>query len=67
MTFYNAQRQRYIDGIYGLEQELGLTENQLGGMVYTSDSFQGREETYVILDLVFRKYFGEDSLGHAGV
>lgn len=78
LTFYNAQRQRYIDGINNLEEELGLKKGQLDGVVldptkdqvvdvvHTSDSFQGREATCIILDLVVTKYFGENSLGHAG-
>lgn len=66
LTFYNAQRQRYINGIYDLQQELGLKQGELDDVVHTSDSFQGREATCVILDLVVTQYYGEDSLGHAG-
>lgn len=66
LTFYNAQRQRYIDGVYAMEKELGLTTGELHNVVHTSDSFQGREEKCVILDLVVTKYFGENTLGHAG-
>jgi AAA domain len=66
LTFYNAQRQRYIDGIYALEKELDMPGGKLHGMVHTSDSFQGREATCVILDLVVSKHYGEGTLGHAG-
>ena len=36
------------------------------GVVHTSDSFQGRDERCVIIDLVMTKYIGEDTLGHVG-
>jgi energy-coupling factor transporter ATP-binding protein EcfA2 len=66
LTFYQAQRQRYINRVYDLQQELGLTKGELDDLVHTSDSFQGREATYIILDVVVTQYHGEESLGHAG-
>jgi superfamily I DNA and/or RNA helicase len=66
LTFYQAQRQRYINRVYDLQQELGLTKGELESLVHTSDSFQGREATCIILDVVVTEYHGEESLGHAG-
>lgn len=67
LTFYNAQRQRYIDGLEPLREKLGYSERDFDGIVvHTSDSFQGREATCIIMDLVVAKYFGQGTLGHAG-
>jgi AAA domain len=66
LTFYNAQEQRYINGIYDLQKELSLTQGGLDDVVHTSDSFPGREATCVILDVVVTKCYGEGTLGHAG-
>ncbi|KAF7506065.1 hypothetical protein GJ744_012312 [Endocarpon pusillum] len=66
LTFYRAQRQRYVSGIQALQQELGLTQAQLDNVVHTSDFFQGREATCIILDLVVTEYRGREFLGHAG-
>jgi len=66
LTFYQAQRQRYINRVCDLQQELGLTKGELDDLVHTSDSFQGREATCIILDVVVTQYHGEESLGHAG-
>ena len=66
ITFYRAQCQRYIAAFAALEAELGMKEGQLHGLVHTSDSFQGQEATCVILDLVVTRYYGENTMGHAG-
>ncbi|ERF72040.1 hypothetical protein EPUS_04958 [Endocarpon pusillum Z07020] len=66
ITFYRAQCQRYIAAIAALEAELGMREGQLHGLVHTSDSFQGQEATCIILDLVVTRYYGENTMGHAG-
>ena len=66
LTFYNAQRRRYINAIFDLADACGLTNGELDDMVHTSDSFQGCEARYVVLDLVTTSYNGPESMGHAG-
>ena len=63
LTFYNAQRRRYINAALDLANELRLTEGELDDMVHTSDSFQGCEEKCVVLDLVTTSYGGPDTMG----
>ena len=66
LTFYNAQRRRYINAIFDLADACGLVEGELDDVVHTSDSFQGCEAKYVVLDLVATSYQGAGSMGHAG-
>ena len=63
LTFYNAQRRRYINATLDLANELRLTKGELDDMVHTSDSFQGCEERCVVLDLVTTSYGGPDTMG----
>ena len=63
LTFYNAQRRRYINATLDLANLLNLNDGELDDMVHTADSFQGCEEKCVVLDLVATHYGGPDSMG----
>lgn len=63
LTFYNAQRRRYINATLDLARELRLINGELDDMVHTADSFQGCEAKCVVLDLVTTHYGGPDTMG----
>ena len=64
LVLYNAQKRRYIHRLADLEEELGLKDGELDGLIETSNSFQGRERRCAILDLVTTTYAGPGSMGH---
>jgi superfamily I DNA and/or RNA helicase len=63
LTFYNAQRRRYVNATLDLAQDIHFTNGELDDMVHTADSFQGCEEKCVVLDLVTTHYGGPDTMG----
>ena len=64
LVLYNAQKRRDIHRLADLEEELGLKDGELDGLIETSDSFQGRERRCAILDLVTTNYAGPGSMRH---
>jgi hypothetical protein len=63
LTFYNAQRRRYINATLDLAQDLQFNNGELDDMVHTADSFQGCEEKCVVLDVVATHYGGLGTMG----
>lgn len=63
LTFYNAQRRRYVNATLDLAQDLQFNNGELGDTMHAADSFQGCEEKCIVLDVVATHYGGLGTIG----